>query len=564
MKKKLNFFSTIKFLWGYITRYKKNFIMFYLGCFFDMLLSFTMPILFGAMIDEIVYYQNIKTFAGIGGLYMIMLLFSCALYFFTYSQHHYLMNRYIFDIKTDIFKKIHKCTASFMSNISTGEIITILQAYSGECMNFIIRNVFHTSNHIIMVLCVTAFIFVIDFYIGVLVAMFIPILIALNIIFGRKARTYGEKQRDEYGTYISWLYEILSGVKNLRMLGAKKKVNFDFLRKHKNLFDINIKTGLLMLNAENIIALSNLLLQLSIYTLIGYKAISGEIKISVVIIIISFFEIINAKIKILSESYLNAQDRISYIQRIYDFMHSPTEDEWLGSKELKITDGNIAINNLSFSYDNSPQVLSALNLSIRAGERIAVTGESGCGKTTLAYMLTGFYQPSEGYIEIDGQKLSDCTLNSIRRNIGIIQQDVLIFDGTIKDNIILGNTRATNEEVIAACRYAELAEYIDTLPNGINTAIGRGGIELSGGQKQRVAIARIFLKNPKIIIFDEATSSLDKETENQIVNTWETVFENRTCIFITHRRDLINYCNRSVVIEAGKIKQGVEKNAQIV
>jgi ABC-type bacteriocin/lantibiotic exporter with double-glycine peptidase domain len=254
-----------------------------------------------------------------------------------------------------------------------------------------------------------------------------------------------------------------------------------------------------------------------------------------------------------SNAYLDAQNRISYIQRIHDFMQSPTEDEWLGKKSIDIADGKIEFANITFAYNERGPVIKDLNLTVNAGERFAFIGKSGCGKTTLAYMLIGFYRPQHGTIAIDQQKLSDCSLNSIRQNIGLVQQDVLIFDGTIRENILLGNPRATYDELVSACRSAGLWEFIELLPDKLDTIIGSKGMGVSGGQKQRIAIARIYLKNPQIIIFDEATSSLDSETEEAIHEAWQMVLTGRTAIIIAHRQNSVMLCERAAIIEEGHI-----------
>lgn len=553
MNKKLNYFTTIKFLSKYILKRKKNFFMFYSGWLIDTILAISMPILFGILINEVIYYQNIAVFMKISGAFLIMLAFSCILYFLIYSQHHYLTSMYVFDIKRDIFKHLQKCDSQYLHDISSGDIMTTLQAYSTECMNFVTRNMIHTINHIITVLAVTTYLFTIDWQIGLLILFLVPTSVFINSKFGKKMRSYGDKQRQYYGQYISWIYEILSSLSTIRMLGAETKVKKDFIKQNRNLFNINIKAGLWQLTGENIIAFTNLATQLIIFIFLGYKAINLTINIGSFIIIMSFFGIMTEKIKILSESYLNAQTRISAIQRIYDFMSTPTEDTWKGKEELIIEKGSLVFRNIKFSYKKSNLILDDFSLDIHAGEKCAVVGKSGCGKTTLAYMMIGFYEPQNGYIEIDGQKLSECSLKSIRRNIGIIQQDVLIFDGTIRENIMLGDKMADEDEIITSCKRAGIWEFISSLLDGFDTVIGKNGIGLSGGQKQRIAIARIYLKNPKIIIFDEATSSLDKETEEHIHEAWKNVLKGRTSIVIAHRKSSVMLCDKVAIMDSGTI-----------
>jgi ABC-type bacteriocin/lantibiotic exporter with double-glycine peptidase domain len=550
---KLNFFTAINYLSKYISKYKKNFIMFYFGWLFDTVFAVVIPILFGVMIDEIVYYQNIEVFVKIALLFVTLSLFSCVLYFLIYAQHHYLMNMYTFDIKRDAFNHLQKCDAEYMSDASTGDLISTLQGYPGECMHFVIRNIIHMTNGILQIIAIAVYLFIINWKIGLIALLVTPINVFVNVRFGKKIRNYGEKQREYYKGYISWLFEIITALRDIRMLGAQKKIEETFEDNHKKMFAVNIKSDVSSITASNIIAFTKLAVQLIIFTLAGYMAATGDVTVGLLTVIVAFYGDLTGRFSQVSNSYLDAQNRISYIQHIHDFMESPTEDDRKDSKELVITAGAIRFSDIGFTYKKSNALLNGFSLEIAAGERFALIGKSGCGKTTLAYMLIGFFKPQYGEIIIDGQKLSECSLKSIRQNIGLIQQDVLLFDGTIKDNILLGKTTATDEQLKTVCEQAGLWDFITTLPDGLKTEIGTKGIRLSGGQKQRVAIARIYLKNPKIIIFDEATSSLDSETEETIHAAWKSVLQGRTSIVIAHRQSSVMLCEKAAIMEDGKV-----------
>ncbi len=567
MNDSLNFITATKFLSKYILKHKQNFIMFYFGFLFDALLSIIVPILFGIMIDEIVYYQNLNTFFKISMIFIILLIFSCVLYFFIYAQHHYLTSMYTFDIKRDIYEKIHKCDAQYLSDINSGDMVTMIQWYANECMHFVIRNIIHFINAILSIIVITSYIFIISWKIGLFVIVAAPITVFVNAKFGKKSRKYSDKQREFYGSYIGWIYEMFSGLQDIRMLGATKRVNKEFTDSHRKIFDVNNKSGVSSMTASNIMSFTNLCIQLAIFTFAGYLALDNKITVGVLTIIIAFYGSLVLKIRKVSLTYLDAQNRVSYIQRIYDFMNYPTEDEWTGKQDIKIIDGNIEFNNIEFSYNNCNVILKDLSFVIKSGEKIALVGKSGCGKTTLAYMLIGFYRPSKGEILIDGQKIDECSLKSIRDNIGIIQQEVLMFDGTIKENILLGNRKSNDDEIIDACKKAGIWKFIEELPNGLDTIIGTKGIGLSGGQKQRIAITRIYLKSPSVIIFDEATSALDTETEEQIHKSWSSILSGITSIVIAHRLSSVMLCDKAVILEDGKvcevgIPQEMKKNSK--
>lgn len=573
--KKLKYFSAIKFLSKYINRHKKNFIMFYFGWFFDMLLGIVMPILFGIMIDEIVYHQNLELFLRISLVFVLMSIFSCILYFLIYAQHQYLMSMYVYDIQRDIFRQLQKTNAQFMSDAKTGDIITTIQHYARECMHFVIRNIIHIVNGCINLVLMSLYIFLISPWIGLLMLIAVPSSVIINARFGKKIRSYSEEQKEHYSGHVSYLYEVFTAIRDIRLLGAVKKVNHDIIGRQRRIFEVNNRAGVSTITAQNIIAGSNLILQLGIFAVTAYLVSKGEMTIGLLTVVMTYFTALTNQVNITSRSYLDAQNRIGYIQRIYDFMQSPTEDSWTGKNELIIRGGEIIARDITFSYQTiakeitfsnqtftrdrsvfnqaNRNILQNFSLHIKPGERFALCGKSGSGKTTFGSMLLGFYTPQSGEINIDEQKLMDCSLKSIRQKIGIISQEVLLFDGSIKENLLLGKQGASIQEIVSSLQKAGIWEYVSGLPKGIDTEIGSRGIGLSGGQKQRLAIARIYLKDPSILIFDEATSSLDGETERQIHEAWNTVLSGRTSIIIAHRQSSVMLCDRAAVLEHGRI-----------
>jgi ATP-binding cassette subfamily B protein len=226
------------------------------------------------------------------------------------------------------------------------------------------------------------------------------------------------------------------------------------------------------------------------------------------------------------------------------------------AKTLENVKGSIIIENLTFKYTSSESwVLQDINMVIPAGKTIALVGESGAGKTTIASLIPRFYEAQKGSISIDGNNIMDLKQKSLRKNIGIVQQNVFLFDTTIRENIIYGNPLATEEEVIEAARKANILTFIQSLPEGFDTLTGERGVKLSGGQKQRISIARAFLKNPPILIFDEATSSLDTESEAYIQAAMEELSQNRTTIIIAHRLSTVRNADLLYVINEGKIME---------
>ncbi len=226
-----------------------------------------------------------------------------------------------------------------------------------------------------------------------------------------------------------------------------------------------------------------------------------------------------------------------------------------GAIELKNVKGDIEFDNVTFSYDNKKEVLSGINLKIKHGETVAIVGPSGAGKTTLLSLIPRFYEIDAGSIKIDGIDIRDVKLSSLRENIGIVQQDVFLFSGTIKENIAYGNLNASDEDIINAAKAANAHDFIMELKDGYDTYIGERGVKLSGGQKQRISIARMFLKNPPILILDEATSSLDNKSESIIQQSIDNLSKNRTTLIIAHRLGTIRNAKRIIVLTENGIEE---------
>ena len=251
------------------------------------------------------------------------------------------------------------------------------------------------------------------------------------------------------------------------------------------------------------------------------------------------------------------QNGVSGFKRFVEIMEEEPEKDSENAEILSDVNGEIEFKNVSFSYDTTKEVLDNVNLKIEKGRKLALVGPSGGGKTTICHLLPNFYKLEEncGDILIDGKNTKNLTLESVRKNIGIVQQDVFLFAGTIRDNILYGTPDASEEEIIEAAKKANIHDYILTLKNGYDTEIGERGVKLSGGQKQRISIARVFLKNPAILILDEATSALDNTTEVHIQEALDELCKGRTTLVVAHRLSTIRNADEIVVVINGKISE---------
>lgn len=552
---KLGFFTTVKFLNKFLDKLHLQLVLFYLGWLFDTLSETVAPILLGIMINQIVYYQNLSLFIKVALAFFGLSVFSCILYFLLYEMYGYFWNELIYRMRCKMFSVVQKMEAGAMVNGNYGDMAQLIQWQVMECVHFIVRNLVHNINNYIRIVICLAITFSINPRIALVLTVMTPVSVYISWKFGKKIREErGENQR-AYGAYISWLYEVLNGLKDIRLLGAEKRVNHIFNKHQDTLIKTDVKAGIAALKAGELTNNINTYIQMLLYAVLAVLAIYESLSIGSVIVILTYFSSLKHSLQQVSSRYMDAQSRISVIQRIKNLMEQPTVDSWKGRETLEVAGGEVEFCNLSFGYQDKKAVLNKLNLHIQAGERLAIVGESGCGKTTLSYLMLGFFQQEDGQIRIDGKNISECTLESVRKSIGVVQQDVLIFDGTVRYNIMLGNENATEEDLIRVCKAAGVYDFVMEMEEQFETVLGRNGRQLSGGQKQRIAIARIYLKNPPIIIFDEATASLDNETELKIHEAWKKMLEGRTAIVIAHRLSSVMLCDRVAILSEGSIAE---------
>lgn len=395
----------------------------------------------------------------------------------------------------------------------------------------------------------------IDVELTVLLIIVIPVFMVINVYLAPKARRLQRKSRTAYGKMITSAESIISGVRVSKSFNNQKYLENSFNKVGEKYKELELKEAII----ESLFRSSEIIMRegFRLITIIfgGYKVAKGEITVGELILfqalMFAFLRPINVLIELLPQllKSLGSFDKIMEVINI--------EEEILSGEILNNLNGNIIIKNLNFSYPSNSEykVLKNINLSIKSGEKIGIVGHTGCGKTTLCNLLVKFYSINSNQIFLEGVDINKISSSNLRNQIGIVQQDVHIFASSIKENLLISKPNATHEELLEALEFAEAKEFVDKLPKGLNTYVGERGVKLSGGQKQRISIARIFLQNPKILILDESTSSLDNETEKKIQNTLDKLKKDRTIISVAHRLTTIMNSDKIIVLDNGEIKE---------
>ncbi|MCZ0961345.1 ABC transporter ATP-binding protein [Paracoccus benzoatiresistens] len=391
---------------------------------------------------------------------------------------------------------------------------------------------------------------------AVIVALIVPAMLALVIVYGGRMTRTWRAIYSRVGDFNVRLEEALGGVRVVQAFGNEAHENHLFAADNARYRQAKLDAYKVMAASNALQYLGLRLVQVIVMVVGAGFVLSGELTtggfVGFLLLVGVFYRPLE-KIAAVIETYPRG---IAGFRRYQELLATDPEiTDAPDAVEAPALRGDIVFENVGFAYEEGRTILDGVDLTVKAGETVAFVGPSGAGKTTLLALLPRFYEPTRGRITVDGLALADMRLNSLRRQIGLVSQDVFLFGGTLRENIGYGRLGATDDEIRQAAARAQLTQMIDNLPDGLDTVVGERGVMLSGGQKQRVAIARAFLKNPPILVLDEATSALDSQTEREIQQALDALSVGRTTLVIAHRLGTIRNADRIVVMQAGRIAE---------
>lgn len=553
--------SLLQRFFAYYRPYKKLFVLDFSCAILAASLELSFPLFVNQVVDQLLPGNNwpLILLASIGLL--LVYVISATLQFVVTYWGHMLGINIETDMRRLMFNHIQKLSFRFFDNNKTGHLMSRISTDLmdiGEVAHHGPEDVF-----IAIMTLVTAFFVMLYVHtqLAILTFLVVPILIWLGFHFNHQMTAAFRKMYSEIADFNARVEDNIGGMRVVQAFANEEH--------EKSLFAVNnLRFRQAKLKAYSIMAwsssLSYMLTRLvSLFVLLcgAWFIFRGELTTGEFVGFLLLSNILFRPIEKINAVIETYPKGIAGFRRYLEIMDTAPEVADLpGAREVERLRGSIQYRNVGFAYEAQRSILNNINLTIRPGETIAFVGPSGAGKTTLCSLLPRFYDVSEGQITIDGLDLREMTLTSLRRQIGIVQQDVFLFFGTIRDNIAYGNLEATDVQIWEAARRAHLDAFIQSLPNGLDTLIGERGVKLSGGQKQRLAIARMFLKNPPILILDEATSALDTETEQIIQQSLAELSEGRTTLIIAHRLATIKHANRIIVVtDQGISEQGAHQ-----
>ena len=500
-----------------------------------------------------------KMIAGLGFLYFILRIIDCLANYYMADIGHVMGAKIETDMRRDAYAHLQQLSNTYFNNTKVGQIMGRITNDLFEVTEF--------SHHCPEEFFIAGLKIVISFIIlarihlllTVMVFIFVPIMTIVCRMINRKMRSAFGQQRYQIGELNAKIEDSLLGQKVVKAFTNEELEKEKFEEGNQEFLKIKTYTYMLMGMFKTSTRVFDGLMYLVVILGGGYFLMEQQILPGDMVAYVMYVSTLIATIRRIIEFAEQFQRGITGIERFIQIMDADIEifDE-PDAKELVNPKGEITFEDVSFEYpDDHNKVFHHLNLTIHAGEKLAIVGPSGGGKTTLCNLIPRFYDVSGGTITVDGTNIRNLTLKSLRQNIGIVQQDVYLFSGTVYDNIAYGKPGASREEVIEAAKKAGADEFIRGLRDGYDTYVGERGVKLSGGQKQRISIARVFLKNPPIIILDEATSALDNESEYAVAKSLNELAKGRTTLTIAHRLSSIRNSDRILVLtDEGIVEEG--------
>ena len=498
---------------------------------------------------------TVKTVVTIGMLYFALRIIDGLASFYMAYIGHVMGASIETDMRDDAFRHLQKLSDNYFNNTKIGQIMARITSDLFDVTEF----AHHCPEEFFIAFLkgVVSFIILarVNVLLTVIIFVLIPVMAVSCTYFNLQVRKAFKRQRNHIGELNARIEDSLLGNKVVRAF-ANEKVEIDkFDRDNQEFLRIKRQTYKYMAAFQNTIRIFDGLMYVVVIVAGGIFMIKGLIKPADLVAYTMYVSTLLTTIRRIIEFAEQFQRGMTGIERFSELMEAKIDifDEE-GAVPLQDVKGEVTFKNVSFEYpDDHTQVLSGINLTIKPGEKVALVGPSGGGKTTLCSLIPRFYDPTEGEILLDGQNIKHVTLESLRSNIGVVQQDVYLFSGSVYENIAYGKTDATREEVIQAAKMAGAHDFIMELKDGYDTYVGERGVKLSGGQKQRISIARVMVRSPKLVILDEATASLDNESEHLVAESLDKLAAGRTTITIAHRLTTIHGADRILVLSGNHI-----------
>lgn len=520
----------------------------------NSLLEFVIPQLSRYTIDHIIpgklFHMLPWVGAGILGTAVLLGVFGY-LSSFTMAK---VGQRAIYDLRNELYRHLHSLDMAFFDRNRTGDLMSRVTSDVGMMQQLVSSGMMQIVTDLFTFVAIAFYMLYVDWQLTLLMLATFPIMMVTTRKFSKRIRSTFKTVQQSVAEVSNHLQDTLSGIRVIKSFASESYETERFSERSGNNMKANLRAARLRSIYEPVIDLLNYTGMAAVLLFGAYQVMRGRLTVGSIVAFLAYLRLLQNPIRHFSRILNTIQQSAAAYERITEVLETkPEVREKPDARPLPPIRGHIVFRNVSFGYRKDVPVLRDFNLTIEPGRVTALVGASGAGKSTVAHLIARFYDPQQGEITIDGYPLKDVRLKTLREQMGVVSQDIVLFNGTVRDNIRYGKPDATDEEIMAAARAANAHEFIASFPSGYDTEIGERGVKLSGGQKQRLSIARAILKNPRLIVLDEATASLDTESEHLIQEALRRLLAGRTCLVIAHRLSTIRSADRIVVLDRGVI-----------
>ena len=542
---------------SYYRPHKMMLVMDLLASLFISLIGMVYPIVTNKMLNEYIPQKMYTTIVIAGVIVLALYIIRMLLRYFVQYYGHIIGVKMQSQMRQDLFNHLQKLPFKFYDNNETGRIMTRMTSDLFEVCELAHHGPENLLISAVMIVLSFIYLITIDWILTLIIFACVPILGFVTMYYRKAMKKAFDDRRKSNATINAAVESSVTGIRVTKAYTNSVREMEKFRKGDEEFVDSSKRAYNAMAKFHSSTSFISDIFNVFILIAGGLFLYSGRISFgdysTFIVSVNLFISPVNTLIGFMEQF----QNGVSGFKRFTEIMEEQPEIDAPDAEELCDVKGAIEFNNVTYAYENSKDVLHNVDLKLEKGRKLALVGPSGGGKTTLCHLLPNFYKLGEGNgsILIDGKDIRSLTLGSVRRNIGIVQQDVFLFVGTIKENILYGRPDATDEEIYEAARRANIHDYIMTLEKGYDTEIGERGVKLSGGQKQRLSIARVFLKDPAILILDEATSALDNTTEVLIQQSLDELCKGRTTLVVAHRLSTIRNADEIAVVLDGKIAE---------
>ncbi len=546
--------TLLKRVVGDLAKYRLTLIVVVISIIAFTVTSLLTPYVLGLIIDEYILKGNVAGLASMAAVYLGLLVGQ----WFSQMTRSYSIQTigqlFLRDLRNKVFSKLQRLSYNFYTKRRIGDLISITMNDTSMLNDVLVSGILSVIGDLIAVIGIIGIMFYLSPLLAGVALANIPVLILIARVFGKKLKEAHRVTRKKIAEVTTAVEETVAGIPVIKAFGREEDVTNSFREVSRLTVNAYIRIaklmGLFWPSMDFTVTLSTVLVL--VYG--GYLTITGAASIGLIVAFIQYTNRLGRPITQFVNMYDSLQAALAAAERIYGILDSTDEiPEHPEAIELEKVRGEIEFRNVSFSYIPGRPVLQNINLHIKPGETVALVGHTGAGKTTLANLILRFYDPDQGEILIDGVDIRKIKLKSLRKIVSYVPQETYLFPGTILDNIKLGRPEASDEEVVEICKKLGIHQFIERLPHGYQTDAGEAGKKLSTGEKQLIAIARAMLRNPPIVILDEALSSVDTATEELIRKAMRELMKGRTSIIIAHRLNTARESHRIIVLENGRI-----------